>query len=87
MQQIITNFHKICLRNKVEIIGGDTTSSEKLFLSLTIIGDKINNTRIIRDLMLRLMIKYTLFQVLIFQVGYLSLYSKLKLLIILKIYQ
>ncbi len=46
VQQIITNFHRICLRNKIEIIGGDTTSSEKIFLSLTIISDKINNTKI-----------------------------------------
>ena len=48
MQQIITNFHRICLRNKVKIIGGDTTSSDIIFLSLTIISDKFNNTKIIK---------------------------------------
>ena len=80
MQQIITNFHRICLRNKVEIIGGDTTSSDKLFLSLTIISDKINNTRVIKRSNAKVDDKiYTFSGIGYSKLGYLSLYSKLKL--------
>ena len=80
MQQIITNFHRICLRNKVEIIGGDTTSSEKIFLSLTIISDKINNTRVIKRSNAKVDDKiYTFSGIGYSKLGYLSLYSKLKL--------
>ncbi len=80
VQQIITNFHRICLRNKVEIIGGDTTSSEKIFLSLTIISDKINNTKIIKRSNAKIDDKiYTFSGIGYSKLGYLSLYSKFKL--------
>ncbi len=80
VQQIITNFQRICLRNKVEIIGGDTTSSEKIFLSITIISDKINNIRVTKRSNAKVDDKiYTFSGIGYSKLGYLSLYSKFKL--------
>ena len=80
VQKIITSFHSICLRNKVEIIGGDTTSSEKIFLSLTIVSDKINNYRVTKRSNAKVDDKvYTFSGIGFSKLGYLSLYSKFKL--------
>ena len=48
VNKIIKNFHRYCLKYGIEIIGGDTTASDKIFLSLTIISDAINKNKIIK---------------------------------------
>ena len=80
VNQIIKNFHKYCLKFGVEIVGGDTTSSDKIILSMTIISDVIGRDKIINRSNARINDKiYTFSGIGYSKLGYLNIYNKLKL--------
>ncbi len=80
VNQIINNFHRYCLKYKIEIIGGDTTASDKIFLSLTIISDVINKNEIIKRSNAKINDKvYTFSDIGYSKLGYMNIYNNLKL--------
>lgn len=80
IKQIIRNFHKYCIQFGVEILGGDTTASDKIFLSLTILSDVLNKEKVIHRSKAKINDKiYTFSDVGYSKLGYLNLYKKLKL--------
>ena len=80
VNQIIKDFRGYCLRYGVEIIGGDTTASDKIFLSLTIISDVINKNEIIKRSQAKINDKiYTFSGIGYSKLGYMNIYKNLKL--------
>ena len=80
VKKIISNFHNLCLKYNVEIIGGDTTSSEKIFLSLTIMSDSIEKKNIITRSKAKINDRvYTFSGIGFSKLGYLNLYKKFQL--------
>ena len=80
VNKIIKNFHRYCLKYGIEIIGGDTTASDKIFLSLTIISDAINKNKIIKRSQAKINDKiYTFSGIGYSKLGFMNIYKNLKL--------
>ena len=80
VNKILKNFHRYCLEYGIEIIGGDTTASDKIFLSLTIMSDVINKNDVIKRSQAKINDKiYTFSGIGYSKLGYLNIYKKLKL--------
>ena len=77
---ISRNLKKISKINNVEIIGGDTTSSKYIFLSLTIISKKIDKAKVLFRSKARINDDiYTFKNIGFSKLGFLNLYQKFKL--------
>ncbi len=79
--KLISNYIKnICNKFNIEILGGDTTSSEKFFLSMTIISSSLEKKKILSRFKTKIGDSIFVFQNLGFsKIGYLNLYENMKL--------
>ena len=77
---ISRNLNKIAKNNNVEIIGGDTTSSKDIFLSLTILSYKINESKVLLRSKAKLYDHiYTFKNIGFSKLGFLNIFQRLKL--------
>jgi len=76
-QQIVKNFKKLLKKYNIKLIGGDTTSSSKIYLSSTFISRKIIKTKIINRKNAKVGDSiYTFKNIGFSKLGYLSLFKK-----------
>ena len=82
---ISKQLRKISKNNKVDIIGGDTTSSENIYLSLTLISKKIDKSKILTRSKAKLNDEIYLFKNIGFsKLGFLNIFANFKLSTVIK---